>query len=350
MTPHSYSPRPSTHNIPIIGKKIFITGGAGFIGSTLAGRLADKNDLVIYDNFRRNSLKSRPFARHSHITVINGDVLDYEALTAAMDGANIVIHCAAIAGIDTVILRPTETMRVNLVGTAKVCDAALTVPRLERLVYFSTSEVFGQSAFRSEETDTTKIGPVGEARWTYAVSKLAGEHLVKAYHQEYGVPVVTVRPFNIYGPGQVGEGALTTFIKRALRNEEIQIQGDGNQIRAWCYIDDFIDGLTLAMTMPNAVGESFNIGNARAVITVFGLAQTVVRVLDSSSPIRFVPHPGPDVELRVPSVKKARELFGFEASIDLEEGILRTADYFKSLPEFDDLRLPETPSKLPVPA
>lgn len=150
------------------------------------------------------------------------------------------------------------------------------------------------------------------------------------------MPTVTVRPFNIYGPGQVGEGALSTFIKQALRGEEIQIQGEGNQIRAWCYIDDFIQGLMLAMAMPNAVGESFNIGNARAVITVYGLAQTVVRVLNSSSKIRFVSHPGPDVELRIPSVKKAKELFGFEARVDLEEGIIKTAEYLSSLPEFEN--------------
>ncbi|MEZ5359420.1 MAG: NAD-dependent epimerase/dehydratase family protein [Candidatus Zixiibacteriota bacterium] len=336
MTPYRYSHNRSTQNIPIVGKRIFITGGAGFIGSTLAGRLIDKNEVVIFDNFRRNSIKDRPFANHKHLTTVHGDILDYDKLVEAMDGANIIIHCAAIAGIDTVIQRPTETMRVNMVGTSKVLDAALTIPKLERLVYFSTSEVFGQSAFRSEETDTTHIGPVGEARWTYAVSKLAGEHLAKSYHQEYGMPTVTVRPFNVYGPGQVGEGALSTFIKQALHNEEIQIQGEGNQIRAWCYIDDFVDGLMLAISMPNAVGESFNIGNARAVITVFGLAQTVVRVLNSSSDIRFVPHPGPDVELRIPSVKKAKDLFGFEASYDLEEGILRTAEYLCTLPEYQD--------------
>lgn len=336
MTRHQCSSNPYGQGLSIVGKKIFITGGAGFIGSTLAGHLADNNDIILYDNLRRNSIKNRDFANHNNITMINGDVLDFQSLVKAMDGANIIIHCAAIAGIDTVIQRPTETMRINMVGTAKVLDAAMTLPQIDRLIYFSTSEVFGQSAFRSTELDTTHIGPVGEARWTYAVSKLAGEHMAKAYHQEYGMPTVTVRPFNIYGPGQVGEGALSTFIKQALRGEEIQIQGEGNQIRAWCYIDDFIQGLMLAMAMPNAIGESFNIGNARAVITVYGLAQTVVRVLNSSSKIRFVSHPGPDVELRIPSVKKAKELFGFEARVDLEEGIIKTAEYLSSLPEFEN--------------
>jgi UDP-glucose 4-epimerase len=246
-----------------------------------------------------------------------------------MAGAQIVVHCAAIAGIDTVIKKPTETMRVNMIGTANVLSAAKHLPALERLVDFSTSEVFGQSAFRAEETHTTHIGAVGEARWTYAVSKLAGEHLAKAYHDEFAMPTVSVRPFNIYWPGQIGEGAMRIFIERALRDEEIQIHGDGNQIRAWCYIDDFIEGLLLAMTHPKAIGESLNIGNARAVVTIYGLAQTVVRVLGSASPIRFTRKGYADVELRVPSIAKARDLLGFEAKVDLEEGIQRTAEFCK---------------------
>ena len=325
------SARTDNNSSPITGKRIFITGGAGFIGSTLIGRLIDHNQITVYDDFRRDSLTSRSYHDHSNLSIIKGNVLDYPSLEKAMTGAQIVVHCAAIAGIDTVILQPTETMRVNMLGTAKVLEAAKNRSRLERFVDFSTSEVFGQSAFRSEETDTTHIGAVGEARWTYAVSKLAAEHLTKAYHQEFGMPTVSVRPFNVYGPGQIGEGAMIKFITKALRNEPIQIHGDGNQIRAWCYVDDFIDGLMLAMSHPAAVGESFNIGNARAVITIYGLAQTVVRVLDSDSPISFTERHGPDVELRIPSVRKARELVGFEAQVDLEEGIRRTADYVREL-------------------
>ncbi len=310
------------------GKHIFITGGAGFIGSTLIGRLINDNYVTVYDDFRRDSLTGRPFANHPNLTIIKGDILDYPSLITAMRGSNVVVHCAAIAGIDTVIVHPTETMRVNMLGTAKVLEAANTLPNLERFVDFSTSEVFGRSAFRSEESDTTRIGAVGEARWTYAVSKLAAEHLTKAYHQEFKLPTVSVRPFNVYGPGQVGEGAMMIFIQRAMKNEDIDIHGDGNQIRAWCFIDDFINGLMLALEHSAAVGESFNIGNARAVITIYGLAQTVVRVLGSSSTIKFVERSGPDVELRVPSVTKARDLVGFEAEVDLDEGIRRTAEYF----------------------
>lgn len=310
-------------------RRIFITGGAGFIGSTLIGRLIDRNPITVYDDFRRDSLSGKPYAGHPNLNIVKGDVLDPAGLARAMAGAQIVIHCAAIAGIDTVIKRPTETMRVNMVGTANVLEAARGLKDLQRLVDFSTSEVFGTTAFRAEEGQQTHIGAVGEARWTYAVSKLAGEHLAKAYHSEFGMPTVTLRPFNIYGPGQVGEGALRTFIQRALKDEEIQIHGDGNQIRAWCYVEDFIEGLMLAITHPAAVGEAFNIGNARAVVTILGLAEAVVRVLGSKSRIRFTRKDYADVELRVPSVRKARELLGFEAQVDLEEGIAKTAAFYR---------------------
>ena len=313
----------------IEGKQVFITGGAGFIGSMLAGRLVERNRIVIYDNLARNSLKDKAIKDHPNLKLVEGDILNAAGLSEAMQGADIVVHCAAIAGIDTVIKSPVTTMRVNMVGSANVLEAAAQLKRVERVVCFSTSEVFGQQAFRSSETDSTVMGNVGEARWTYAVSKLAEEHLAIAYHQEKWLPTTVVRPFNVYGPGQVGEGALRNFIQRAIKNEPIQIHGDGTQIRAWCYVDDMVDGVLLAMSHPKAVGESFNIGNQRAVTTIYGLASAVVRVLESSSPITFARKDYVDVELRVPSVIKARELLGFEAKVDLDEGIARTADFYR---------------------
>jgi len=313
----------------IQSKTIFITGGAGFIGSALIGRLIDQNRIVAYDNLARNSLKDKPFREHPNLTLIEGDVLDYERLSAAMAGSDIVVHCAAIAGIDTVIKSPVATMRVNMVGSANVLEAASHLPRCDRVVCFSTSEVFGQQAFCSSEEDRTVMGKVGEARWTYAVSKVAEEHLAIAYFHETWLPTAVVRPFNVYGPGQVGEGALRTFVIRALKDEPIEIHGDGTQIRAWCYLDDMLDGVLLAMTHPRAVGESFNIGNQKAVVTIYGLANTVVRVLNSRSPVVFARKDYVDVELRIPSVSKARELLGFEAKVDLEEGIRRTAEFYR---------------------
>lgn len=314
----------------IQGKNIFITGGAGFIASMLISRLADDNQITVFDNYTRNTLKDTPYADHPNVKQIEGDVLDFAALKDAMSGAQLVVHAAAIAGIDVTARDPVTTMRVNMIGAANALQAAQELGGIERLVDFSTSEVFGSLAFKVDEGEQTVTGAVGEARWTYAVSKLAGEHLAHAYFKQYELPTVTVRPFNVYGPGQTGEGALSIFIRRALKNEDIFMFGDGSQIRAWCYVDDMVEGVLLSLEHPNAIGESFNIGNARAVTTIYGLAQSVCRVIGSSSKILFRDALSADIELRIPQVGKARDLIGFEAQVDLEEGLKRTAQWVEA--------------------
>ncbi len=311
-------------------KKILITGGAGFIATILIERMIKHNRIIAYDNLHRNSLAQSKCADHPNLELIVGDVLDFDKVYQVMQGCDIVIHAAAIAGIDTVIKSPTQTMRVNMIGTANVLEAAKRRQIRDRVIDFSTSEVFGSMAYKSAEADSTIAGTAGEARWTYAVSKLAGEHLAMAYFEEFQLPVVSVRPFNVYGPGQTGEGALQIFIKKALKNEDILIYGDGNQIRAWCYVDDFVEGLMLCLEKEEAIGESLNIGNSRAVVTIYGLAQTVLRVLDSKAKIVFVPPLSADVELRIPSVEKAERILGFKAKYDLEYGIRKTAEWMKS--------------------
>lgn len=313
------------------GKKIFITGGAGFIANTLIKNLVKDNEIVVFDNFHRDTLSSSGYADHPHIRIIKGDVLDKDALIKGMKGSEIVVHAAGIAGIDTVIKDPVRTMTVNMIGTANALEAAHINGVKDRFIDFSTSEIFGSMAYKSTEDSNTVAGSAGEARWVYAVSKLAGEHLAHAYYKQFGLPCVTVRPFNVYGPGQTGEGALQIFIKRALKHEDIHINGDGTQIRAWCYVDDFVDCLLRCIKDKKAIGESFNLGNARAVITTLGLAQTVCRVLNSRSKILFKPQLSADIELRIPSVEKAENILGFKAKVDLDEGIQRTAEYFKTL-------------------
>ncbi len=310
-------------------KNIFITGGAGFIANTLIRHYVEQNKITVFDNFHRDTLSGSGLSEHPNVSIIKGDVLDYSLLKKSMEGADIVVHAAGIAGIDTVIKNPVKTMEVNMIGTANALRAAHENGIKDRFIDFSTSEVFGSMAFRSSEVDQTVSGSAGEARWTYAVSKLAGEHLAHAYYKQYKLPIVTIRPFNVYGPGQTGEGAIQIFIKRALKNLDIRIDGDGAQIRAWCYVSDFVDCLVRCIEDPRAVGESFNIGNARAVITILGLAETVCRVLKSDSKILFDPPLSADIAIRIPSVEKANEILGFKAMVDLEEGIGRTAQWFK---------------------
>jgi len=314
----------------IEGKRIVLTGGAGFIGTTLTRLLADRNTMVVFDSLRRNAIGVTGLLGHPNVSFIQGDVLDRDAVTAAVRGANICVHLAAIAGIDTVIKSPTTTMRVNVVGTFNVLDALTeTLDSVERFVDFSTSEVFGSYAFRSEERHVTSLQPVGEGRWTYAVSKIAGEHMAHAYHDEFGLPTVSIRPFNIYGPGQVGEGAIHVFVKRAIAGDEVLIHGEGDQIRSWCYVDDMIAGIMLCLERPEAVGEVFNIGNPRGTVTIRSLAEKIVQLAGSPSVIRHIPKDYVDVELRIPSIEKAQRLLGYQPQVDLDEGLRRTIAWYR---------------------
>lgn len=314
----------------IEGQRILLTGGAGFIGTALVRRLSAANECVVFDILRRNALGPAGLDRHPNVRLVQGDVRDPAALAKAMEGCAYVVHLASIAGVDTVLGNPVPTMEIALEGTMNALRCARDRgAELKRFVDFSTSEVFGRYAFRVGEGDVTTLGAVGEARWTYAVSKLATEHLAHCYHKQYGLPTVAVRPFNIFGPGQVGEGAVHAFVLRALRDEPITIHNQGDQIRSWCYIDDIVDGILLTLEKDAAVGQSFNIGNPRATVTIYQLARTIVRLADARSEIRFVPWNFADVELRIPDIQKAQELLGFRARVELEDGLMRTIVWYR---------------------
>jgi UDP-glucose 4-epimerase len=313
------------------GKRILITGGAGFIGTTLARRLLAANEIIALDNLHRDALTGTELADHTNLTFVQGDVLDAEVVRELARGATHIVHAAAIAGVDTVRESPVRTMRVNLIGTYNALEAALaTQDTLERFLDFSTSEVFGTQAVNVEEGHVTTTGSVGETRWTYAVSKLAGEHMAHAYHDELGVPAATVRPFNVYGPGQIGGGAIRAFIEAALEGRDLVIHGDGSQIRAWCYVDDMVDAVLLCLEHPAAVGHTFNVGNARSTVTIHELATRIKRLTGCPGEIVFQPLHYQDVEIRIPNVKKARELLGFEAKVDLDEGLARTIAWYRA--------------------
>ncbi|MBI5145283.1 MAG: NAD-dependent epimerase/dehydratase family protein [Candidatus Omnitrophica bacterium] len=315
----------------IKGKKVFLSGGAGFIGSSLIKRIIEDNRIVVYDNLHRNALIHSKLLKHKNISFTKGDVLDIGKLTHSIRGSNMVVHLASIAGVDTVLSMPVKTMEVALLGTHNVLKAALNEKNIERFIDFSTSEVFGSFAFNVNETDPTSLGTVGEARWTYAVSKLATEHLALNYFREYGFPALSIRPFNIFGPLQVGMGAIHVFIKRALKNQPLHIHNEGSQVRSWCYIDDIIDGILLCLENKKAIGQAFNIGNPRNTLTIYHLANLIKRLCNSKSQITFVKKNIVDVELRIPNIEKARKMLGFEPKIDLEEGLIKTIAWYRRI-------------------
>ncbi len=308
---------------------VLITGGAGFIGTALCRQLAPNNRIRVFDILRRNALAEAGLDKHPNIELIKGDVRDAAALRAATEGVDYFVHMASIAGVDTVVKNPVLTMEVSIEGTLNALRAAHAVGGVKRFIDFSTSEVFGTYAFRVREADVTSLGAVGEARWTYAVSKLATEHLAHNYFRQYGLPTCSIRPFNVYGPGQVGEGAVHAFTVRALKGEPLIIHNAGDQIRSWCYIDDIVDGILLCLSRDEAIGESFNIGNPRSTVTIFHLAKMILAAAQSDSEIRFEKWDFADVELRVPDIKKAEGRLGFRAQIDLDVGLLRTINWYR---------------------
>jgi nucleoside-diphosphate-sugar epimerase len=312
----------------ITSKRICITGGAGFIGSHLVSRLVEHNDVVVFDNLHRNALQFAHLEGHPRLRFIQGDVLDYDATRRAVDACQIVIHCAAIAGVYTVDRSAVRTMEVNLLGTHQVVKAALAVG-VERFVEFSTSEVYGPFVHKGREEEPTTIGPIGESRWVYAASKLASEHLSYAHYREDHLPLTVVRPFNVYGPRQVGDGAIRGMVVQALQHLPITLYNDGTQIRSWCYVDDFVEGVLRCVENSAAIGQVFNLGNPRGTATNFELANMIIRLTQSKSEIVFRPHPGPEVDLRVPSIEKAAALLGYQATVSLETGISRTIPFYR---------------------
>lgn len=312
----------------IKNKRIFFTGGAGFIASHIIEKLVATNEIVIYDNLKRDALSFTKLLAHPNITFVKGDVLDLDHLKAAMSGMDICIHAAAIAGIYSVGNKISHTMKVNLLGVYHALEAAVA-NGVERFMDFSTSETYGPFVYLGHEDESASIGPAKEKRWIYAVSKLAGEHFVHAYASDFDLNVVTIRPFNVYGPRQVGEGAIQQMAKCAINGEDLTIYNEGTQIRSWCYVEDFAHAFISAMERQEAIGEIFNIGNPQATTTVLGLAQSILRVTNSSSKLNFKPHPGPEVEVRIPDINKARRLLDYEPKFGLEEGLRRSIDWYK---------------------
>ncbi len=311
------------------GKKLFITGGAGFIGSHFIERIIEDNEVVVFDSLHRNSLQYTSLEKHKNLTLIKGDVLDTEALEKSMDKADIVVHMAAIAGVGTVVSKPTTTLKINLIGSYNTLEACKKT-NVKKAIVFSTSEVYGPNVYEADEAGTTTLGPIGKPRWMYAMSKLASEFLADSYYREYGIKYTSVRPFNVYGPRQTGEGAIHNFIAKAVKNEPLTVHEPGNQIRSWCYIDDMADALELILTNPKSDGEVFNIGNPQATSTTLQTAETVIRLANSKSKIEFRELEYPEVNIRVPSIEKAKRILGFRPKVGFEEGIKRTIEWYKN--------------------
>ncbi len=311
------------------GHRVLITGGAGFIGTALTEAIIEENQVTLLDrSFEDNSIALSKAWGHKNLSFSDTSILDEAAVKEVVKGYDTIVHLAAVVGVKNVLSRGRETIEVNFTGTRNLLKAVEDRDDIHRFVYFSTSEVMGMNAFRAGEDALASIGPVSEARWTYSIAKLAGEHLVYCYHREIGLPTVTIRPFNVFGPLRLGDHAMLRFILNAKQGDKLEVHGDGTQIRSWCFIDDFVDALVRVLAIPEAVGETFNIGNSRNTLTILDLAERVIAQMGSSSEVEFVDIDFSDIDVRVPRLKKAAELLGYHPSVGLHEAIGKTAAWY----------------------
>jgi UDP-glucose 4-epimerase len=306
-------------------EKVFITGGAGFIGTHIAERLLPFTEIVLFDNFRRDSLSFVPLLQSApNVHSVAGDVLDLASIRRSIAGSDLVLHLAAIAGVSSYYAEPLTTLQVNILGTVNVLQEAVRAG-VKMIVDFSTSEVFGPDALWVDEQSPHAIGPVSDLRWTYATSKIAGEHLTLRTAAKHAVKGVVLRPFNVYGPRQTGEGAISNFSRAVLMGKPMKIYGDGSPIRAWCYISDLVDAVMAVLEhQPN--GEVFNIGNPTEIETTLGLARRFQRLVPKAQ-IQFEEMSRSEVRSRVPAIEKARRMIGFAPKVDLENGLRRTLEW-----------------------
>lgn len=305
-------------------ERVVITGGAGFLGTHLATRLVAENEVKILDiDIATNSLNYTSLADHPNITLVQGDVCDADFVRRELADCDVVVHLAALLGVQKVIDNALRTMDVIVTGTRNVLESSCQNGPVRRLINVSTSEIYGNTSNQGDHA-AASISAANDPRMSYAAAKLLGEHLSWSYYRDVGLNVVNVRPFNAFGPMRKTMNAVSIFIVRALAGEDLVIHGSGGQLRSWCYIDDFIDGLVACLEQDAAVGQDFNLGNALTTCTVHDLAQRIVRLAGSSSEIRFVEHPFSDISVRAPSGDKASRLLGYEPKCDIDEGLRRT--------------------------
>jgi len=309
--------------------KVLITGGAGFIGSHLSELLLQENDEVfVLDDLSTGSLDNLEHLRDEpRFHLVIDSVLNPAIVNELVNKVDVVYHLAAAVGVKTIVEHPVRTLHVNLDGTARVLDACCKFDK--PVLVASTSEVYGDHRSEVALTETARriYGATTQKRWAYADSKAMDEFLALAYHEECELRAVIVRLFNTVGPRQTGMYGMVIprFVERALRNEPIEIYGDGEQTRCFCHVHDTIRALRDLMTDLNrTAGQIFNVG-ANNQTSIIALAETIKQMTGSRSEMRHVPFDevyGTGIEdmlHRVPCTDKVRATIGWEPEHSLGE-------------------------------
>ena len=313
-----------------------ITGGAGFIGSYFADALlAQDDDVTVLDNFstgRMNNLKHLD----GQVQLVHGSVLDALLVDELVAEAEVVIHLAAAVGVRLIVERPLRSFVTNIRGSETIFEAAHRYRR--KVLLTSTSEIYGKrSTGAFHEDDDRVLGSPKVSRWAYSTAKAVDEILAFAYSRERGLPMVIARLFNTVGPRQTGAYGMVIprLVSQALRGEPLSVYGDGLQTRCFCHVTDVVRALILLLSQPDAEGDVFNVGSTEEV-SVLELAQRIVEMTGSRSPIELVPYTDAyekgfeDMRRRVPDISKIGSLVGWKPELSLESILADIIEYEKS--------------------
>jgi dTDP-glucose 4,6-dehydratase len=302
-------------------RTVLVTGGAGFLGSHLCDFLLDQGHRVVcVDNLDTGSLQNIEHIRTDDFDFVNHDLTEPFRFEEPVD---LVFHLASPASPIDYLRLPLHTLKVGSYGTHHMLGLAKL--KRARFLLASTSEVYGDPQVHPQpETYWGNVNPIGP-RGVYDEAKRYAEALTMAYHRQQGLDTCIVRIFNTYGPRmRPNDGrAIPTFLRQALENKPLTVFGDGSQTRSFCYVDDLIRGLYALATS----GEHLpvNVGNPIEK-TLLELAEAVIQVTGSASEIVFEALPVDDPQVRQPDITRARQLLGWEPTVELEDGLARTLD------------------------
>jgi dTDP-glucose 4,6-dehydratase len=307
-----------------VKRRVVITGAAGFIGSHLAEALLDRDYSVVgIDNLLTGDIDNVAHLVNRDFVFVKHDVTNYIHIDGPVD---YVLHWASPASPIDYLELPIPTLKVGALGTHK----ALGLAKAKKAVFVlaSTSEVYGDPLEHPQkESYWGNVNPIGP-RGVYDEAKRFAEAMTAAYHRYHGLDTKIVRIFNTYGPRmRINDGrAVPAFISQALRGEDVTVFGDGRQTRSFCYIDDLVAGIVKLMHAD--VNDPVNIGNPREM-TIEAIARTIIDMTGSRSRVVYRELPTDDPKVRQPDITRARQILGWEPTVTLEQGLVKTVDYFK---------------------
>ncbi len=306
-------------------KRVVITGAAGFIGSHLAETLLDLDYSVVgIDNLLTGDISNIAHLAGRDFQFVKHDVTNYIFVDGPVD---FVLHWASPASPIDYLELPIPTLKVGALGTHKALGLAKA--KGARFVIASTSEVYGDPLEHPQkETYWGNVNPVGP-RGVYDEAKRFAEAMTMAYHRYHGVDTKIVRIFNTYGPRmRLNDGrAVPAFMSQVLRNQDVTVFGDGSQTRSFTYITDLVNGIIKLML--SSENDPINIGNP-VEMTIKQIAETIITMTGSTSKIVYRPLPTDDPKQRRPDITRARTLLGWEPKVQLEEGLIKTIEYFRT--------------------